>query len=106
MSTGLGQTAFEPDNWTYDLFHSKAARNWWGYNDPKADGLMDRARAESNLAQRKSLYLEIHRYLNEQLPYVPLVYRFENGPRFPYVKDFQTHWSYNLQYYKGLWLDK
>lgn len=106
MSQGLGQGSFEPDDWTYLLYHSKSSRNWWGFNDPKADALLEKQRIQTNPTERKQTILEIQRYLNEQLPVVPLVFRFENVPVYPYVKDLQTHWSYGCQYFKECWIDK
>ena len=106
LSQGLGQGSFEPDDWTYLLYHSKSSRNWWGFNDPKADQLLERQRVQIVPAERKQTMFEIQRYLNEQLPVIPLVFRYENIPVQPYVKDLQTHWSYGCLYLKDVWIDR
>lgn len=106
IAEALGQTSFEPDDWTYVLYHSKSPRNQSGFNDPKLDAMLEKQRIQTVVAERKQTLLDIQRYLGEQMPMVPMMYRYEHMSHFPHLKNFKTHWSYDVTYLDKVWLDK
>ena len=46
----------DPDEYSYDLLHSKGWRNFYGYSNPKLDELAEQGRAELDLKKRGEIY--------------------------------------------------
>jgi peptide/nickel transport system substrate-binding protein len=67
----------DPDIFEY-AFHSAKfppnGANRGYYSNPTVDDLIDRARHEVNLDERKTLYAQVQRILADQLPYIDLWY--------------------------------
>jgi peptide/nickel transport system substrate-binding protein len=67
----------DPDIFEY-IFHSKKVpplgANRGRFSDPRVDHLIERARLASNNDERRQLYFELQRLLNEELPYIHLWY--------------------------------
>jgi peptide/nickel transport system substrate-binding protein len=58
----------DPDGNTYNHFSRGGGMNYGGYDNPKVSDLLNRARAVSDRAQRKQIYSEIVRSLNQDVP--------------------------------------
>lgn len=62
----------DPD--IYDVWHSSAISanglNFVGFNNPEADGLLEKSRATANRAERKIMYDRFQEILHEQQPYL------------------------------------
>ncbi len=67
-----GQT--DPDRGVYRQFHSDnrqpAGPNWARYSNPEVDELLDKARAVTDVEERKALYWEIQEIVAEELPWI------------------------------------
>ncbi len=61
------QNRDDVDLYLYSFFHSKSASNTFRLNDPKLDALIDRARAVLNEEERVQAYLEVQKYIAEQM---------------------------------------
>lgn len=69
----------DPDQ--YSWWHSDQAGNISSYQNPRVDKLLEDARKETDQQRRKVLYLEMQRYLVEDVPaiflYHPIEYRLQ-----------------------------
>jgi peptide/nickel transport system substrate-binding protein len=46
----------DPDDWLGNAFRSTGGNNFWHYNDPKVDQLLDQGKKEQDFAARKKIY--------------------------------------------------
>jgi peptide/nickel transport system substrate-binding protein len=58
----------EPDEYAYDNFHSKGAKNYAKYNNPKVDDLLEKARTTMNRAARAKFYNQAEEIIGEEAP--------------------------------------
>jgi len=90
--SGLGWEADYPDPQDFldILFHSESSLNHGNYKNLTADRLLERARTESDVKQRFSLYNEVEKIIIQDAPWVPLWF---SGERYalvkPYVKGYK-----------------
>ena len=61
----------DPDEYTYDILHTKGWRNFHGYSNPKLDELLERARRELDKAKRGDLYKQAEALMIEDMPVIP-----------------------------------
>jgi peptide/nickel transport system substrate-binding protein len=62
----------DADEYMYDVLHSKGWRNFYGYNNPKVDALLEQARSQLDQAKRGALYKEAESLMIEDMPIIPL----------------------------------
>lgn len=65
----------DPDRAAYLQFRTGGASNYGKYSNPEVDRLLDRARAETNRAQRKVLYTQVAQRVTADAPYIFLLYQ-------------------------------
>jgi len=58
----------DPDGNTYNQFYKGAGMNYGGYDNPRVNELLNKARAVADKGQRKQIYSELVRALNEDVP--------------------------------------
>jgi peptide/nickel transport system substrate-binding protein len=58
----------DPDGYCWGRYHSTSPTNYNKISDSELDGLMDKARAETDLEARKSLYADIQKKLDTLVP--------------------------------------
>jgi peptide/nickel transport system substrate-binding protein len=58
----------DPDGYLYPYFYSKGNLNAGGYNNPKVDDILQKARTISDHSQRVALYHEVQKILLEDSP--------------------------------------
>ena len=58
----------DPDGNMWQLLHSRGTFNYGRWSNPEADALLDRARALTDLAQRKALYAQFWTLQRQDLP--------------------------------------
>jgi oligopeptide transport system substrate-binding protein len=80
----------EPDNFLYNLFHSRGPTNITSYHNPEVDRLLDRARAEQEYMKRVDLYREVERLIMEDAPIIPLSYYSYERLFQPYVQSIEV----------------
>ena len=69
----------DPDGNTYQFYKTTpgTSLNWSGISNPQIDALLDKTREVSNQADRKKLFSELTRLLQEELPMVFIVHPIE-----------------------------
>jgi oligopeptide transport system substrate-binding protein len=60
----------DPDNFFFPLFHSAGQPNYMFYRNPRVDQLLEKAREETDYAQRVKLYREAERSVMEDAPWI------------------------------------
>jgi peptide/nickel transport system substrate-binding protein/oligopeptide transport system substrate-binding protein len=80
----------EPDNFLYNLFHSRGRTNITSYHNPQVDRLLDRARGEQAYLKRIELYREAERHILEDAPIMPLNYYSYERVFQPYVHSIEV----------------
>lgn len=66
----------DPDEWTYNLFHSGGKENQQGYSNPDLDRLLDLGRRIRDRERRKGIYKRIQRIVATD---VPMVFLYDNN---------------------------
>ncbi len=61
----------DPHNFLAKLFHSGSPWNYMGYANPAVDALLDRARAEGDVARRVEVYRRAEEEILEDVPVIP-----------------------------------
>ncbi|HXJ81711.1 MAG TPA: ABC transporter substrate-binding protein [Candidatus Methylomirabilis sp.] len=69
----------DPDGNTYQFFRTTpgTSLNWSGISNPQIDALLDKTREISNQAERKKLFSELTRILQDELPMVYIIHPIE-----------------------------
>ena len=63
----------DADEYMYDVVHTKGWRNFYGYSNPKLDGLLEQARRELDQGKRGALYKQAETAMIEDMPIIPLL---------------------------------
>jgi peptide/nickel transport system substrate-binding protein len=61
----------DPDEYTYDIVHTKGWRNFAGYSNPKLDALLEQGRQELNREKRGTIYKQAEAMMIEDMPVIP-----------------------------------
>jgi ABC-type transport system substrate-binding protein len=72
----------DPEVYCYNMFYSKSASNYFGYNDPKLDKMFEEQHTEVNLEKRVQQWRELQRYMAET---VPAIFPYASAPRYEVV---------------------
>jgi peptide/nickel transport system substrate-binding protein len=69
----------DPDGNTYQFYKTTPgiSLNWSGISNPQIDALLDKTREVSNQAERKKLFSELTKILQDELPMVYIVHPIE-----------------------------
>lgn len=60
----------DPDEYTYNLFHTGEAYNQQGYSNPEVDALLEKGRTTADEAARKDIYKQIETTVADEAPMV------------------------------------
>ena len=87
-----GWFADVPDahNFLAKLFHSGSPWNYMGYANPQVDALLDRARAEADVARRVEVYRRAEEMILEDAPVIPVWHQTYERLFQPYVKGVEV----------------
>lgn len=107
MVWGLETPVQEPQDYLFNMYDPKSARNRIGVNDEKLNAMMAQQARTLDKAQRKALIADIQRYLAEQQYIVMGPAARSNIALQPWVKDFyyQTDYGRGAEYVIKVWLD-
>ena len=97
----------DPDNFLFQLFHSKSARNFTGYANASVDAMLEQARRAGDVQQRVELYRRAEKLILDEAPIVPF-WHYSYERRFqPYVKSVEVS-GLGDQYIplRKMWLDR
>jgi oligopeptide transport system substrate-binding protein len=75
----------DPDGFLYPLFHSQSQTNYFRYHNPVVDGLLDKARQETDELKRVELYREAEQRILQDAPAVTLLHYTYERLFQPYV---------------------
>ncbi|NBC11339.1 MAG: peptide ABC transporter substrate-binding protein [Planctomycetes bacterium] len=88
--TVVGWMGFvDPDQWTWNLFHSEGKYNQQGYANAEVDELLGRGRRPLDRAARQEIYAEAQRLIAEEAPMV-----------FLYLNDQASAWRDTVHGYR------
>jgi peptide/nickel transport system substrate-binding protein len=95
----------DPDGNTYQFFKTTPGTsfNWSGLSNEKIDALLDRTREVSSPAERKKLYGELTRLLQEELPMLFIVHPIEPKAFSPKVQGYDPIPD-GMMRFKDVWL--
>lgn len=93
------------DTALYPWFHSAGSWNIWKWKNSKADELLDKGRKTASFDERKRVYGELQKLIEEECPaMIPYVLNHHDGHQ-AYVKDLQSHPLMWLDL-KKVWMEK
>jgi len=95
----------DPDGNTYQFFKTTPGTsfNWSGLSNEKVDALLDRTREVSSQAERKKLYSELTRLLQDELPMLFIVHPIEPKAFSPRVQGYDPIPD-GMMRFKDVWL--
>jgi oligopeptide transport system substrate-binding protein len=80
----------DPDNFLFKLFHSRGARNFFGYANPVVDDVLFRARGEQDVQRRVDLYRRAEQLILEDAPLIPMFHHTYERLFQPYVRAIEV----------------
>jgi peptide/nickel transport system substrate-binding protein len=95
----------DPDGNTYQFFKTTPGTsfNWSGLSNEKIDGLLDRTRETASQAERKKLYSELTKLLQDELPMIFIVHPIEPKAFSPKVQGYEPIPD-GMMRFKDVWL--
>jgi peptide/nickel transport system substrate-binding protein len=95
----------DPDGNTYQFFRTQqgSGLNWAGYTNPKADELMDKSREVSDQAERKKLFSDLVKLLQDDLPWLFILHPIEPKAFSPKVQGYDPIPDGMIRF-KDMWL--
>src|SRR5580765_665289 len=95
----------DPDGNVYQFFKTSpgTSLNWSGISNPKLDALLDQTREVSSQAERKKLYSEVTKILQDELPMVFIVHPIEPKAFSPKVQGYDPVPD-GMMRFKDVWL--
>lgn len=90
--TVVGWLGFvDPDEWTYNLFHSGAKWNQQSYSNPEVDELLEQGRRTLERTERQRIYRQVQDLVTRDAPMAFLYVNPRTAAMGPRVKDFVVH---------------
>jgi oligopeptide transport system substrate-binding protein len=80
----------DPENFLAKLFHSGSPFNYMAYANPTVDALLDKARAESDMARRVEIYRRAEETILDDAPMIPVWHHTYERLFQPYVKGVEV----------------
>jgi peptide/nickel transport system substrate-binding protein len=97
----------DPDNFLTKLFHSKSARNVFGYANPAVDNLLMSARASGDPQGRVELYRRAEQLILDDAPIVPVFHHTYERLFQPYVRSVEVNGLGDPYIpFRKIWLDR
>jgi peptide/nickel transport system substrate-binding protein len=95
----------DPDGNIYQFFHTTPGTsfNWSGIANPQLDALLDKTREVSAQAERKKLYSEVTKILQDELPMLFIVHPIEPKAFSPRVQGYEPIPD-GMMRFKDVWL--
>ncbi|MDP9359237.1 MAG: ABC transporter substrate-binding protein, partial [Chloroflexota bacterium] len=94
----------DPDDGVWNYFHSEGPSNSNGYNNPKADELVDGQRRTADQAERQRLLHELQTLVASDAVYAFLYHEPDRTAFYDYVKGYVP--IPEQRYLEKVWLDK
>ena len=95
----------DPDGNIYQFFRTTpgTSLNWSGISNPQLDALLDRTREVSGQAERRKLYGEVTKLLQDELPMVFIIHPIEPKAFSPRVQGYEPIPD-GMMRFKDVWL--
>lgn len=95
----------DPDGNIYQFFKTTpgTSLNWSGISNPQIDALLDKTREVSSQPERKRLYSELIKILQDELPMVYIVHPIEPKAFSPRVQGYEPIPD-GMMRFKDVWL--
>jgi peptide/nickel transport system substrate-binding protein len=95
----------DPDGNTYQFLRTTPGTsfNWSGISNPQIDALLDRTREISGQAERRKLYGELTRLLQDELPMIFVIHPVEPKAFSPRVQNYEAIPD-GMMRFKDVWL--
>ncbi len=95
----------DPDGNTYQFLRTTPGTsfNWSGISNPQIDALLDRTREISNQAERRKLYSELTKLLQDELPMIFVIHPVEPKAFSPRVQNYEAIPD-GMMRFKDVWL--
>ena len=95
----------DPDGNTYQFLRTTPGTsfNWSGISNPQIDALLDRTREISNQAERRKLYGELTRLLQDEMPMVFIIHPVEPKAFSPRVQNYEAIPD-GMMRFKDVWM--
>ena len=81
----------DPDNFLFQLFHSRSPRNFTRYASPAVDELLLQARRATDLSRRTELYRQVEQMVMNDAPVIPVWHYTYERLFQPYVKSVEVN---------------
>ena len=94
----------DPDDGHWNFFYSKGPWNTYGYNNPKMDELLEGTRKTNNQDERRQMWHEIQRILQQDVAYAFLYHTPDRTAFYTYVKGYVA--IPEMRYLETVWLEK
>lgn len=103
--TLVGWVGFvDPDEWTYNLFHSEGQYNQQGYSNEALDRLLEQGRRTQDRDERKKIYDEVQRMIATEVPVVSLYVNDQISAWRSRVRGYQVHPTATTLWLRETWL--
>jgi len=103
--TVVGWMGFvDPDEWTWNLFHSQGKYNQQGYANPALDELLDRGRTTLGRAQRRAIYADALKLIATDAPMVFLYVNNQTSAWRDSVRGYHVHPAATTLSLRDTWL--
>jgi len=95
----------DPDGNTYQFLRTTPGTsfNWSGVSNPQMDALLDRTREISNQAERRKLYGELTKLLQDELPMIFIIHPIEPKAFNPKVQGYEAIPD-GMMRFKDVWM--
>ena len=95
----------DPDGNTYQFYRTTpgTSLNWSGISNPQIDALLDRTREASSQAERRKLYGELTKLLQDELPMVFIIHPIEPKAFSPKVQGYEPIPD-GMMRFKDVWM--
>ncbi|MFA9477243.1 ABC transporter substrate-binding protein [Phycisphaerales bacterium AB-hyl4] len=97
---------FDPDEWTYPIFHSDGQYNQQGYTNGTLDDLLERGRRTIDRDERASIYRDVQRLIASESPVLFLYLNDQITGYLSDVWDFDVHPTATTISLRETWLDR
>ena len=95
----------DPDGNTYQFFKTQqgSGLNWAGYSNPKVDEILDKSREVADQAERKKLFSDLVKILQDECPWIFIVHPIEPKAFSPKVQGYDPIPDGMIRF-KDMWL--
>lgn len=94
----------DPDEWTYNLFHTDGSYNQQAYSNPDLDALLERGRRTLGRAERQQIYVDAQRIIAVEAPVVSLYVNDQTSAWRIVVRGYEVHPTATTLSLRETWL--